>query len=197
MTDEQLEKQIKYVNGEVTQLLKFKHNLNIFTTIAPFRGIAKIATNFAIFHGVEKRHFSGFIDFIKGDIGALERIQLGYFYPKSLLEYSFDPLEVSHILYLKGCPKRGILYCYIELFNTHCFIVNLSYHYDGPEIDKNYVWDVKMSTQLFKSITMDLDYLFLTSRKYMFEDTTEAEYKGRLARIAKICKFRFVGIPVQ
>lgn len=186
---EELEKTYIEVFEDVYKNIHFPNGINIFTTKEPFRAIAKIATNFAILNDISKKYFPGFIEFIKGS-NDLSNIQLGYFYPKEFLAYDFEEKEISHILYLKGCEKEKILYCYIELFNTHCFIVNLSYHYHGPYFEKSFIWDVLNASELKKPISLSLTYDYLAKRQYLWYTDAENDYKERLKRTIAVCNLK-------
>ena len=144
--------------------IEYKNGLNIITSIDCFRAIAKIATNFFILNNGSKNYILDTIDFIKG--GDLSKIKLGYFYPKKFLDYKFENNEVSHILYLKGCSKEKILYCYVELFNCHCFMVILNQNYSGPEIEEIYIWDLLHAKELIKKISLNIYRDFLMKRSY-------------------------------
>ena len=174
---------------DVYKDIHFPDGVTIFKTKDAFRGIAKIATNFAILNDITKNYFEGFIEFIKGG-NDLSRIQLGYFYPKNLLKYEFEEKEISHIIYLKGCEKEKILYCYIELFNTHCFIVNLSYKYEGLDFEKSYIWNLFTATELKKSISLNLTFEYLSKRQYLWYPEVEDDYKERLKRTNSICNLK-------
>lgn len=131
-------------------------------------------------------NFPDLLEFIKGR-GDLTRIHLGYFYPKELLTYKIDEDEISHILFLKGNKEENILYCYIELFNTHCFIVILNRQYSGKSFEKSYIWDVLKARELKKDISLDLSRDYLEQREYMVYPEVESDYKERLKRTSDIC----------
>jgi hypothetical protein len=163
----------------------FENNLNVIhNSVDSFRAIAKIATNFAILNNVEKS-FTNLIDFITGKIG-LEHVNLGYYYPKQFLLYDFDEKEVSHILYLKGSKNERLLYCYIELFNLHCFIVILNYNYWGENFIKSYVWDVRRREVLKKDIALNLTKYDIKPPFCPYHIDTEKDYTERLFRLSPI-----------
>ena len=184
-----IEKKYKSIFEEKYQEMDFKNGLNIITNKEPFRAIAKIATNFSVLQNLGKSYFLDFIEFIKGS-DDLSKIKLGYFYPKELLSYKFEQDEISHILYLKGSVKEKILYCYIELFNTHCFIVILNQNYSGPAFEKSYIWDLRKTKELQKHICLNLTKEYLMQRDYMFYDKVEADYTERLKRTNLICDLK-------
>lgn len=168
----------------------FKNGLGFIDEIEPFRCIAKIATNFAVDNDVEIKYIKNYIEFIKGDLG-IEHVHLGYFYPCQRLQYNFGEKEISNILYIKGCLKERVLYCYIELFNVHCFIVNLSYEYYGPDFDKSYIWDLKNGEIIDKPIRLDVNRDFLNNLSHPHSEGLKENYTLRLERLGKIEELNF------
>jgi hypothetical protein len=189
LSKEDFLKKVTFVTENKKKNIDFKNGLNIITNEIHFRGIAKIATNFAIKNNISRTCFLEMINFIKG-ADNYEKIELGYFYPKSFLKYHFYQNEISHILYLKGCNTEKILYCYIELFNTHCFIVILDKNYNGQNINESYVWDLLKRKQLNKSISLNVNRNFLLNREYMFYNGVEEDYGKRLKRTSRICSLK-------
>ena len=189
LTKEEIETSIKEEFEDKCNEMDYEFGLNIIANSKDsFRAIAKIATNYAVLNNINKNEFLDFIDFIKG--GGLEKIKLGYFYPQKRLNYDLSSNELSHILYLKGCSKENLLYCYIELFNTHCFIVILNENYNGHDINENYIWDLVNAKELNKPISMNLSRDFLLSRSYMYYQEVESDYAIRLRRLNKICHLK-------
>lgn len=43
--------------------------------------------------------------------------------------------SISHTIYLKGSPEDHLLFAYIELFGTCCFIALMNSNYHGPELE--------------------------------------------------------------
>lgn len=182
---------IKFETQNSYNQMDFEYGLNIITSsIDSFRAISKIATNFAILNNISRQDIKTFIDFVQGS--GTDKIKLGYFYPKHLLNYDFDSDEISHILYLKGSMEDNLLYCYIELFNTHCFIVILNQNYAGEDLEYSYVWNVLKAHETNKPIFMTLDRNFLLSRSYIYYDKVEKDYAEKLTRLCRICDLRLV-----
>lgn len=187
LTREEIERGFRHSFEEKKEQINFKNGLSIFPNKDPFRAIAKIATNYAVLNEISITHFPELIKFIKGS-EDLSRIKLGYYYPsKEDLIYQMDKSEISHLLYLKGSEKEKILYCYIELFNTHCFVIILDQNYRGQSIENSYSWDLLNAKELKKPISMNLKRDFLLKRSYMVYDGVEVDYTERLKRVARIC----------
>jgi len=190
LNKEDLEKSIIEIHLEEIQILDYEHALNIIANSEDsFRCIAKIATNFAVLNNVDKSLFSNLISFIKGEV-PLSYVNLGYFYPNQLLTYNYDTNEISHILYLRGCQKEKLLYCYIELFNLHCFIVILNYNYWKEDFTKSYIWDVKKGQELQKHISLDVTKETIASPFFPYYPDVEKDYAERLSGLFKMLNLK-------
>jgi hypothetical protein len=165
--------------------LYFEHGLSFIGELEPFRCIAKIATNFAVYNKVKRENFKDYIAYIEGDLD-IKSVRLGYFYPTNRLKYNFGEKEISNILYIKGCSKEKILYCYTELFNVHCFIVTLSYDYNGEDFSKSHIWDLKQGVIIDKPIELNVNRYFLNNLKHPHCEGLRENYSQRLDRLAKI-----------
>lgn len=192
LTDSEFEKKFRYSEETKSQnqFLFYKYGGCFIDEIEPFKSVSKIATNYAVYNNVNKVYLKTYIDYIKGNL-EFNNLQLGYFYPKNRLIYNFEKNEISNILILKGCSKEQLLYCYIELFNVHCFIVNLSNTYQGPNFETSHIWDLKNCKKLHKTIKLEIDKKYLSNRDYP-HDGIEIynDYKERLERLCEIEKIR-------
>jgi len=115
------------------------------------KSIAKSAINFFIMKGGDKKFIQHLIPFFLNQ----EKLDGVEFHFPDESFYRYEPEEVSHIIKLVGHPTERILYCYIELFNTNNFIVRLNDHYDGPAINKTYIYDVLQSKELKKEFPVN------------------------------------------
>lgn len=190
LNKESIERSIKEVHSNEKQMLSYKHSLNIIAnSVSSFRAIAKIATNYAVLNNINKSLFSNLISFIKGEL-ELKHVNLGYFYPKQFLVYEFDSNEISHVLYLRGCQKENLLYCYIELFNLHCFIAILNYNYQEEDFVKSYIWDVRKGHELRKDILLSVTKESVASPFYTYNTDVEKDYGERLGRLFTILNLK-------
>lgn len=101
-----------------------------------FRAIAKIAVGFAIHHGISTVTIENSIRYVVGD--PFEFIPIRMYYPLPTArpyKIPVDSKEISHVLLLKGDPLKRLLYCYVELFNSLCYVVVLNDDYRGRKID--------------------------------------------------------------
>lgn len=181
--------EIRIENDDKLNQLDFQYGLNIATSTDSFRAVAKIATNFYILKNGDKKYILDIVDFIKGGENT-SKINLGYFYPEEFLSFKLGDNEVSHILYLKSCKKEKILYCYVELFNCHCYMVVLNPNYAGPEIDETYIWDLVNSKEIDENIFMDISADTLLQPRHFYSDAVVKFYAGRLSRLNQIFGLR-------
>ncbi len=103
-----------------------------------FRSLAKSAISFFIMNGGSIIYINHLITYLEG----IEDMDVAWFYYPEEEVYSPDKNEVSHVLKVVGDPREKVLYAYVELFNLHCFIVKLNEHYDGIEMDEEYIFNV-------------------------------------------------------
>lgn len=147
-----------------------------------FKSIAKSVINFYILKKGDPKFIKSLIPYLLGDE---ERDIVWMHYP-NLSIYEPEINEVSHILKVVGCSKERILYGYLELFNTHCFIVRLCSDYIGIDFDADYVYDVLLEKQLNKKSKLilsasELNEIFLNKNNKPFENV-----KKRYARVINI-----------
>lgn len=121
--------------------------------MAFFRGIKRIALNFYLSKGYDKKYVREVINQVKHGIPANEKIST-FYYPRIRSVHELGAREISHVIKLVGDPEKKALYCYVELFNCNHALILLNKHYDGPAIDHQYCYDVLTSTYLRKSISL-------------------------------------------
>ncbi|MES1159570.1 MAG: HNH endonuclease [Bacteroidota bacterium] len=122
-----------------------------FELTAVHKSIAKSAIDFFLMKRGERRYIQHLIPFLlnKQEMQAVAP----HFPDKSF--YNCEPGEISHRIKLVGNPSEGILYCYIGLFNTDGYLVRLNDHYDGPSIDKTYLYNLPQSKELKKEMAIN------------------------------------------
>ena len=147
-----------------------------------FKSIAKSMINFYI-------HCNGHPKFVKPLIpyllGKDEMDVVWMHYPDQPI-FKPDTGEVSHVLKVVGNPKEKILYGYMELFNTHCFLVRLNSDYDGEDFNADYVYEVLTEKELDKKPELaltraELHDLFQNKEAKPFENIQK-----RYARVINI-----------
>lgn len=116
-----------------------------------FKSIAKSAINYFILKGGDRKHITHLFPYLQGTVD-LDVVWMHF--PDDTI-YSPTENEVSHIVRLIGNPTEKILYAYIELFNIHNFIINLSNNYDGIPLDETYAFDLIEIKELIRSIPLN------------------------------------------
>ena len=120
-----------------------------------FKAIAKSIINFYILKGGRAKFIKSLIPYL---LDKKEMDVVWMHYPNQPV-YEADDQEVSHVLKVVGNASEKILYGYVELFNTHCFIVLLNSDYDGEDLNSDYVYDVLSEKILDKNANLELIYL--------------------------------------
>lgn len=113
-----------------------------------FKSITKSAINYFIYKGGDRKYITHLFSYLDGE-KDLEIVWLHF--PDVIIYTPFEN-EVSHIIRLIGNPTENILYCYIELFNIHNFIIKLNDNYDGNPIDETYAFDLIEIKELIRNI---------------------------------------------
>lgn len=104
-----------------------------------FKSIIKIAINFFLYGGGNVNDITGVIAYLKGDV--LDKVTVWHYHPdKNVLNYS--PKQICHSIIIKGNSKEKSLYAVVNLYSTHQFLVLLSLNYEGPDIEKQYSYDL-------------------------------------------------------
>lgn len=119
-----------------------------------FRAIAKIAVNYYLNMGYDRKFCINPITFIKG---GMEINDIAYFYYSTTTEiHALVDDEVSHLIHIYGDSKSKILYAYVELFNTENAIIVFDRNYDGPNINETYVYDLINNRPIEKHVNVPL-----------------------------------------
>jgi hypothetical protein len=126
------------------------HFQNEIGGVEVFRAVCKCATNFYIYSKGDPAQIKHLIPYIKGE----ETKEVVWLHYQDDL-YELDPSESFHIIHLVGNPKERILYCYVDYFNTHKYLVLLNDSYEGQAIKQTYFFDLINVTRIEREITMD------------------------------------------
>jgi hypothetical protein len=115
-----------------------------------FKAVCKCAMNFFIYNKGEATHIKHLIPYIK----SMEEKDVVWFHYQENL-YSLSPEESFHVLHLVGNPKEGILYCYVDYFNSYKYLVLLSDTYSGQEIRATYCFDLINITPIQREVRIE------------------------------------------
>ncbi len=155
---------------EVEEFLPEKISFDHRTIGKPetMRAIAKIALNYFLYCKGDRIWVEDIIKYVCNS--DVKNIYTTFY-------YSFMPIhklgsdEISHILFLRGDPRKELLYCYIELFSVANFVVIINRNYTGEDFTQQYCYDVlsnqelkgkeiklKLFTDLFKYLNFKVHY---------------------------------------
>lgn len=120
-------------------------NFNLTNDIF-FKGLAKIAANYAAYNEIERIYFNDIIDFrtnsLKSNLNIIPYIPSTFDLEIENRDYYYP----IHMLRLKSQDR--LLWCFIELYSTFQFYVILDKNYSGLEIDKSYIYSLSHNKQL-------------------------------------------------
>ena len=148
-----------------------------------YKSIIKTAIEFFLLSGGEMKD----VEYARYILNSNSKINnvVKYYYTDALSNH-LGQGEISHTIVLSGCPKSKLLYCYIELFAVHCFLVILNYNYHGEPLSNTYSLDLLQTIPIQKNIILNITREDALSYKFPVDNTTEAGYFLRLKRVYDI-----------
>ena len=176
------------VDNALLQAKTVKHRINEAITYhqtfggkLAFRSIAKTAVNFYILHKQDAAHIEHLIEYLLGE-KDLDIVK--HYHPLKSI-YQKEANEVIHLIHLVGEKHSKQLYCYIELFSTHSYIVVLSNNYTGKNIHTTYAYNLMTNQEVKKEVALKLSPTEVANMKTEFSDFQLVKGKfDRLMRIA-------------
>ena len=157
------------------------------------KAILKIALNYYFYLKYQKEYVSYPLDFLKGKIkGNYNNIVFHYYRDLNFI-HTFNDSEISHLIHLKGDSKEKLLYCYVELFSVHCFLIILNYNYLGTDFSKTYCYDFEKKNKIDKSINFKVQRTDIDSFSppiALCKDSLEL-FDKRLARVYDIKNIKY------
>lgn len=187
---EKLKSQINWtINNEEISLF-FSPPLSPVSGSDAFRAICKIATNYYVLKTNDTLQIQKAISFIKSEIPWLNKIK--YFYPKDKVIHNLCTHEISHLILVKGIQNEKLLYAYIELFSCYNFLIILNDNYTGKDIEYSYCYDLFKSTELKKTIDLNLTKLEIANMKFPQDENTESEFFAKTERVLNIKGFKVI-----
>lgn len=128
------------------------HFQNIIGGNEVFRAICKCATNFFIYCKGDPSQIKHLIPYIKGP----ENKEVVCMHYQDNL-YELKPDESFHIIHLVGNKQEGILYSYVDYFNTYKYLILLNDNYQGQDIKQTYFFDLINVVPIQREVTIDYD----------------------------------------
>ncbi|MCD9017519.1 HNH endonuclease [Parachryseolinea silvisoli] len=145
-------KHLKLVEEYQNEKIDFSHrSLGGFEV---HRAIAKIAVNYYLHQGGNRELIQDIIQYVSH---PGKRNVFVIFYYSFMEIHSLGEKEISNLIFLKGDPKKELLYCYIELFSTANFLVILNRSYTGEAFTNTYCYDIILGEEIFgKEVNLKL-----------------------------------------
>ena len=166
---------------KVERLKEAVHYQQTFGGDVAFRSIAKSAISFFLLKKGERKHIEHLISYVLGKV-PLDIVK--YYHSPTRL-YMKEAGEVIHLLHLVGDKYKKVLYCYIEFFSTHSFVVLLSDNYKGRNLRHSYSYDVIKGCEVKKEVHMSLttEEISKLPSHFTYVDTIKSK-TDRLMKIA-------------
>jgi hypothetical protein len=184
---DELNKNIEYRPTNSENIVYFDNHFSVLSGYDNYRAIVKIATNFYVYKRQDSLFCQSAINFVKGEDGSKGVVQY-YYTDDNVGNLAND--EFSHIIYLKGDYSEKLLFCYIELFNVHNFIVVLNKEYDGPNFEETYIFDLDKQKKLERKIHLNIARNEILNLPCPGPKNVEDLYFIRLQRLAQIKGFK-------
>lgn len=117
-----------------------------------FRSLVKTALGFYTLCGYDRVHISHLIEYLKGK-EARDIVKL--YYP-DVKPYEVVENEVLNLIHIEGKQSEHTLFAYVEYLGCYQFLMLLSDHYDGEDIDVTYAHDVIAQKQVSKQLNLGM-----------------------------------------
>jgi len=183
LTEAEIAKRVRIEERNEKREVYHENYLGPISGINPIRAIAKIAANYYVFMTKDIEWVQPLVPLIRDSF--IDRNRVTNFYDFSLKDLAVSKHEVSHILYLEGNPKEGLLFCYLELFNTYCFMVLINEYYTGECIRHYYKNDLITGKTTQSPPKFDIPYLDIRRLKWK-EKGLDKEFENRCTRAMKL-----------
>lgn len=150
-----------------------------------FRAIKRIAVNFYLHAGGDPAYIQAVIHQVK--TGELAPSCISKFYYPSIRPVHVPAnQEISHIIKLVGDPDMGVLYCYIELFNTNASLILLNDSYDGPTINQQYHYDLISRQFLTEPINLPIKHRGHVTDHFVVDRDTNPQGNATYQRTRRV-----------
>lgn len=139
-----------------------------------FRSIAKSAINFYIHNNGARKNILHLIPYIEGK----EELDIVKHYHPLKSIYKKDAGEIIHMIHLVGSKREKTLYCFIEFFSTHSYLILLSNDYEGSNLTFTYAYNLITNTDVKKKVDLKLSAAELSNMETKFSDFPQVKEKS-------------------
>ncbi len=181
LSDEEFSKKCKIVPNK-EELLEFypRESFHPISGLDQCRAVAKIAANYYVFKRYNPTYLSQIVPFIELGITPLSRrvrneTMISNYYDIRLENLGVKSDEISHVIYLEGNPYEGLLFSYIELYNTYCMMILLNDRYTGKKFTDYYKQNLITNKETSTPPDLDIDYLEI---RRLYFDKSEEVFQG-------------------
>ncbi|GAA4449141.1 HNH endonuclease [Rurimicrobium arvi] len=175
-----IEDAMKAVNHKKERLNEHISFSQTFGGELAFRSIAKSALNFYMLNKGSREQVLDLISYVSGQI-KLDVVK--HFHSKKN-SYRKDANEIIHLLHVVAKRREKLLYCYVEFFSTHSYLVLLSSDYCGPNRSHTYAYNLLTGKEVNKVVDLNLTASEIVNMDTHFKDFPQV--KDRSDRFMKI-----------
>ncbi|MCG8806527.1 HNH endonuclease [Tenacibaculum finnmarkense] len=166
---------------------ELKINMSIGGT-ETFKSITKTAINFYMLNNGNRDEIKHLFNYLDGK----EDMNIVWFYYPNIEIYNHQDGEVMHILKIIGKKNERILYAYVELFSSHCFIIKLNENYNGENIDIDYISNVNTNEVKHNLTKLELNRVELINLFINKDVDIHLKVQNKASRVLNISQKRDV-----
>ncbi len=112
-----------------------------FLRVPTLKGLAKIAVNYHIHTGGHINQLAQLVSALKDGNDVFPQT-IGRLYNPIVPLFLPDDTEISHTIYLKGDPNKGVFFAYVELLNFYSALFIIDMNYSEEYFEKIYCFDL-------------------------------------------------------
>jgi hypothetical protein len=177
--DEEIKK-IKWKKKYINEPLFFAND--ILDGKETFRAITKIAVSYYCHCLNDTWNIFHLLPFLNNEADKY----IVYHYFPAVKIFNPSNSEISHILYLKGDKQEKLLFCYLELFNCHNFLVILNDNYRGFNFVEKYGFNLMDEVEIVPHIELRISKEQLSGMISPGPEDAQNRFLNRLKDVYKI-----------
>lgn len=174
--------QSKKVVGPFNDYLNFQCT---FGGDLAFRSIVKTVVEYYVLTTGDRETVRPLIPYLKGE----KNLEICRLFTTLKPVYKLLPEEVCHVIHVESNTMDNLLYAYVEFYSTISYVVLLSDHYEGPDVNYTYCFDLVKVKEVDKSISLGLTKKSINIL-HKQDEKDRANITSRTNRFLGICKRR-------